>query len=134
MAPLDLDLVRLYLHVLAATIWVGGQITLAALVPTLRSLGPDAPKKAARAFNRVAWGAFVVLVLTGMWNVAALHVGQRSTGYQMLLMAKLLVVALSGISAAVHAGAKTKVVLAVGGALTALSALVALFLGVWLAS
>ena len=40
--------VRLFLHVLAATIWVGGQFTLAGLVPVLRPLGPDATRAAAR--------------------------------------------------------------------------------------
>ena len=35
----DLETLRLFLHVLAATIWVGGQLTLAALVPALRAAG-----------------------------------------------------------------------------------------------
>src|SRR4051794_31646544 len=131
MASLDWAIVRTYLHVLAATVWVGGQITLAGLVPALRGLGPDAPRQAARAFNRVAWTAFAVLVLTGIWNVAAVNPGDRSTSYQVVLMIKLLVVAASGVSAAVHAGAKSKAALAIGGALTLLTALVALFLGVW---
>ena len=61
-----LDVTRLFLHVLAATIWVGGQLTLAALVPALRPLGRDVPGVAARAFRRVAWPAFAVLVLTGI--------------------------------------------------------------------
>ena len=30
---------RLILHVLAASIWVGGQFTVAGLLPTVRSLG-----------------------------------------------------------------------------------------------
>ena len=107
-------------------------IDLAALVPTLRELGPDAPKRAARAFNKVAWGAFTVLVVTGIWNIVAIDPSSRDTQYQVVLLAKLFVVALSGISAAIHAGAKTKVVLAVGGAATGLTALLALFLGVWL--
>ena len=33
---------RLILHVLAATVWVGGQFTIAGLLPTIRSLGQDA--------------------------------------------------------------------------------------------
>ena len=133
MLSTSLATIRIFLHVLAATVWVGGQITLAGLVPVLRELGPDAPKRAARAFNRVAWSAFAVLVVTGIWNVAALNVSDRSTQYQVVLLAKLMVVALAGISAAIHAGAKTKVAMAVGGAITLLSSLTALFLGVWLA-
>ena len=42
------DTVRLFLHIVAATIWVGGQLTLAALVPTLRALGSEAPGAVAR--------------------------------------------------------------------------------------
>ena len=65
MLPVSWDTIRLFLHVLAATVWVGGQITLAALVPVLRRLGAELPRSAARAFNRVAWPAFGVLILTG---------------------------------------------------------------------
>ncbi len=39
MLSVNWDTIRLFLHVLAATIWVGGQITLAALVPVLRRAG-----------------------------------------------------------------------------------------------
>jgi putative copper export protein len=40
MLSVSWDTIRLFLHVLAATIWVGGQITLAALVPVLRRCCP----------------------------------------------------------------------------------------------
>jgi uncharacterized membrane protein len=63
--PLTVDTVRLSLHVLAATVWVGGQFVLAGLLPSLRRLGDDAPRTVARAFNRIAWPAFAVLVATG---------------------------------------------------------------------
>ena len=46
--PVDAHTVRLFLHVLAATVWVGGQLTLAGLVPGLRTLSPDAPRVVAR--------------------------------------------------------------------------------------
>jgi putative copper export protein len=52
---------------------VGGQITLAALVPVLRRLGAEIPRAAARRFNQVAWPAFAVLILTGVWNVIAVR-------------------------------------------------------------
>jgi hypothetical protein len=60
------------------------------------------------------------------------HVGDTSTSYQVTLMVKLLVVALSGVSAAAHIGARSKLALAVFGALSGLTALAALFLGVLL--
>src|ERR1022692_1411034 len=57
MLAVSWDTVRLFLHVLDATVWVGGQLTLAVLVPVLRTQGPDAPRRAARRFNLVAWPA-----------------------------------------------------------------------------
>ena len=69
MLAVSWDTVRLFLHVLAATIWVGGQLVLAALVPVLRRAG--VVTEAARRFNQVAWAAFAVLVATGIWNIAA---------------------------------------------------------------
>ena len=132
MLPVSWDTIRLFLHVLAATVWVGGQITLAALVPVLRRLGAEIPRSAARAFNRVAWPAFGVLILTGVWNVIAVR-GQLSGSYQVTLIVKLVVVAISGVTAWLHARATSRAGLAVFGALTAVSALGALFLGVLLA-
>jgi putative copper export protein len=126
------DSVRLFLHVLAATVWVGGQLTLAALVPALRSAGVDVPKRAARAFSRIAWPAFGVLVLTGSWNVAAEHDHVHGR-YRTTLIVKLAVVVVSGIAAAAHARSRNRTALAVFGALTGISALLALFLGVLLA-
>jgi putative copper export protein len=132
MLSVDADTIRLFLHVLAATVWVGGQFTLAGLVPALRALGPEAPRTVARRFNRIAWPAFGVLFLTGLWNLAETRVGDRSSEWLATLFAKLFVVALSGISAALHTRAATKRALAIWGALSGLSALLALFYGVQL--
>jgi putative copper export protein len=55
-------------------VWVAGQLTLAALVPALRRFGDEVPRAAARRFNQVAWIAFAVLIVTGIWNVAAVFV------------------------------------------------------------
>lgn len=132
MLPVSWDTIRLFLHVLSATIWVGGQLTLAALVPVLRRLGGEIPRAAARAFNRVAWPAFAVLVLTGVWNVIAER-GKITGSYEVTLVVKLVVVVISGATAALHARARSAAGLAVFGALTGISALAALFLGVLLA-
>jgi putative copper export protein len=132
MLAVSWDTIRLFLHVLAATVWVGGQLTLAALVPALRRLGADIPRTAARRFNQVAWPTFAVLIATGIWNVIAVR-AQVTGSYETTLVVKLVVVAISGVTAALHACASSTVGLAVFGALTGISALAALFLGILLA-
>ena len=125
------ETLRLFLHVLAATVWVGGQITLAALVPALRAAGAEVPKAAANAFNRVAWPAFGVLLLTGVWNVVA--EGDKGPAYQHTLMLKYTLVIASGVTAFLHARAASRTAMAVFGALTGITALATLFVGILLA-
>ncbi|MGE5291429.1 MAG: hypothetical protein ACM3ML_30350 [Micromonosporaceae bacterium] len=132
MLSVSWDTARLFLHVLAATVWVGGQLTLAGLVPVLRRLGAQVPRAAARRFNQIAWPAFAVLVATGVWNIAAVH-GEITGSYEVTLIVKLVVVALSGVTAALHSRARTTAGLAVFGALSGVTALAALFFGVLLA-
>jgi putative copper export protein len=132
MLSVSWDTVRLFLHVLGATVWVGGQLTLAALVPALRVLGTEVPRAAARRYNQVAWPAFALLVATGGWNIAA-EQAKNHGAYRMTLIVKLVVVAVSGVTAYLHSRARSTAGLAVYGALTGISALGALFLGVLLA-
>jgi len=129
--PVSWATIRVFVHVLAATVWVGGQLTLAGLVPGLRRVSPDAPRIVARRFNAIAWVAFAVLVATGLWNIAVIE-PEWSSAYGTTLIVKIVVVAISGIAAAIHAGAHTKTMLAVFGALSGVAALGALFLGVLL--
>ncbi len=126
------DGIRLSLHVLAATIWVGGQFTLAGLVPTAKRLGTDAPKQLAAAFSRIMWPAYVVLLATGVWNVSVVSKGQPSS-WQVVLGVKIGVVLVSGLAAWLHSRASSRRGMAVWGAVTALSATTALVLGVFLA-
>jgi len=134
MLAVSWDTVRLFLHILAAAVWVGGQLVLAALVPVLHRFGTEALGAAARRFNQVAWSAFGVLIVTGIWNIVAVRsqIG-HSASYRTTLMVKLAVVAVSGVTAALHVRSRTARSRAVFGALTGLSALAALFLGVLLA-
>ena len=131
MLPITLSSLRVFIHVLAACIWVGGQLTLAGLVPGLRSLSPDAPRAVARRFNRIAWPAFAVLVVTGVWNIAALDPAWDSQ-YGRTIMVKIVIVAASGLTAFVHARSASRRTLAVFGAASGLTALAALFLGIQL--
>jgi uncharacterized membrane protein len=64
-----------FVHILAALVWVGGMWFLAlVLVPALRREPPD--RRAAlleavgRRFRTVGWVAIAVLLVTGVWNVA----------------------------------------------------------------
>jgi len=126
------DGIRLSLHVLAAAVWVGGQITLAGLVPTARGIGPEAPKALARAFGRVQWPAFVVLLATGVWNMSAVSKGQPHA-WQVLVGVKVAVVLLAGAAAYLHTRSTSKAGLAAWGAVSSLTSLAALVMGVFLA-
>lgn len=130
MLSVSADSIRLFLHILGATVWVGGQIVLAGLVPTLRQLGPDAPRRVAQRFNAIAWAGFALLVVTGIWNLLAINVGDTTTAYQATLGLKLVLVAASAVGAGLHTIARTKVGLAVWGAIGMVGALGALLFGV----
>ena len=102
--PVTADSVRLFLHVLGASVWVGGQLVLAGLVPVLRQdASPSTVRAAARQFQRLAWPAYALLVATGIWNLGAIQLGDQSGAYLATLMVKLVLVALSGLAAAAHA-------------------------------
>lgn len=127
-----LSTLRLFLHVLAASVWVGGQIVLAGLVPSLRAGFPDATKVAARAYAKVAWPAFAIVVLTGLWNLTEIDIANTTTAYQVTLFLKISLAIVSGAAAAVHSVGRSKAALAIGGALGLLGALAAMFLGLLL--
>lgn len=124
--------IRLFLHVLAATVWVGGQFALAGLVGTLRREAPGAARAVARAFAKLAWPAFGVLVVTGIWNLTAIDLGNTSSRYQVTVFVKITVAVASAVFVLVHSLGKTKLALALGGALGAVCSLAALYLGILL--
>jgi putative copper export protein len=124
--------IRLFLHVLGATVWVGGQIVLAGLVPVLRREAPAATKALARGFARLAWPAFAVLVVTGIWNLAAIDVADTSTSYQVTVFVKVALSLTAAVAVAVHSIGRSKLALALGGAIGLLASLAALFVGILL--
>ena len=128
-----LDTVRLTLHVLAAAVWVGGQIVMTGLVGPSRAIGGDAPKVLARAFARMAWPAFVVLLATGIWNVTAVHYSSQDSAWKAVLMAKIAVVIVAGVAVALHQRARTKGQLALWGSVGGVASVTALVMGILLA-
>jgi putative copper export protein len=126
------DSIRLFLHVLAASVWVGGQIVLGGLVPKLRQVAPESLKVAANAFARIAWPAFAVVVVTGMWNILDIKVGDMSTEYQVSMFVHVLLAMAAAMFVVIHSVGKTKLALALGGALGLLTSLGAMFVGILL--
>ena len=131
---MDLDAIRTFLHLFGVAGWVGGQVLMVGLMPVLRSLGPDAPKAAAQRFARVAWPCFALAVVTGLWGLAEVGLGDRDTDYLVTLLVKLLLVALSGTSAALHATTRSPALRGATGGVGFLAALGALLAGALLGS
>jgi putative copper export protein len=102
--PVDDSTIRVFLHVFGAMVWVGGQFSLGFLVPVLRrEAGTETVRAAARRFQLVAWPAFGLLLATGIWNLVEMHVADQDSEYLRTLFVKLVLVALSGVTAAGHA-------------------------------
>lgn len=57
-----------YLHLLGATVWVGGLVVLGALVPTVRRVTDDREviRAMARRFGVVSWSALGLQIATGL--------------------------------------------------------------------
>ena len=129
--------IRLFLHILGATVWVGGQIALAGVVPVVRRHGGiETARAVARRFQLIAWPAFALLVVTGIWNVFAVTLGDQSSEYVTTLLVKLLLVGVSGAAALGHILVARRRP-AFGGMLAGLALLAALgatFVGVLLAN
>ena len=103
------------------------------LVGPARSLGGDATRVLARAFARMAWPAYVVLVTTGIWNVTAVHYSSQDSAWKAVLMAKILVVIVAGVAVLLHQRATTRAQIALSGSVGGLASFAALVMGVLLA-
>ncbi|MGB2694895.1 MAG: DUF4149 domain-containing protein [Dehalococcoidia bacterium] len=104
------EAVNPWLHILAATIWVGPQFMLfIAAVPAIRSV-EDAQARAramrilTTRFGFLAWGAMIVLVVTGIGNlyendlsVDVLFERNFGTIFQVKMTLVIIVVALTAL-------------------------------------
>lgn len=118
------DVVR-WFHLLAAAVWIGGSITVGALVPALRRAGATTEqiRAAARRFGVVAWTALAVSITTGITQVARFHIMVRGNAR---LTLKLTLVGAAVVVTYVHQMTAARSRPAVRGALEGLSLVLAL--------
>ena len=125
---MTIDTIRIFLHILAASVWVGGQFVLANVVSGLPRDHRDALPVVARAFARIAWPAFVVTVVTGVWSL--LSIDTLDADAQIALALKIVAVAVSGGAAAAHSASSSRLIKALGGTLGSIAAVIAMLLAV----
>lgn len=119
---------RLFLHVLSASIWVGAEIVVVALIPSRAALGPAATAHLRSTHQRVVWPAFAVVVLTGFWNVLEIPVTQLPHPWIEL---HVLAVLVTGGAAAARIAVRNRPALdATASVIATLSAVAAVYLGV----
>ena len=102
MLPIKIDTVRLVLHLLGVSVWVGGQIVVGGIVPMLRKRAPELLPAVAQQFQKIAWPGFALAFATGIWNIIARDTENATTEWWISLSAKFGLVVLSGIFAALH--------------------------------
>ncbi len=125
----SIDTIRILLHVLGVSVWVGSQIVMLALLPVLRKADVEGlPAAAARGFNKVAWPAFALAFFTGIWNLMSLD-GSATTSYNVVFGIKFLLVIASGGAAFVHSNAQTPALRGITGGIGFAAALAAMILG-----
>lgn len=100
-----------WLHILAATVWVGPQVFLfVAAIPAVRTIA-DVKERArvmrmiTTRFGYLAWGALVVLVITGIGNLyeEQLDVGTLfDRNFGVIFQVKMTLVILTVLLTALH--------------------------------
>lgn len=128
-----LDSLRVFLHLMAVAVWVGGQIVLAGIVPSVRKAAPQAMQSIAQGFARIAWPAFIVIVFTGVWGLASTDVANQSSSYTATFGIKMLIVGAAVIATLVHSQGTSKAAKGIGGAVGLLASLLAAYAGVLMA-
>ncbi len=126
----DLDTIRVFLHLLGAAVWLGGQIVVAALVPALRRISPEATRAAAQRFAQVAWPFFALAVLSGLWNLFEVDFEDAANSYHVTLTVKLVLVLATGVAAWLHTKATDRRRIAMLGSLSGVASIGAVLVGV----
>ncbi|MBM3638854.1 MAG: hypothetical protein FJW98_05385 [Actinobacteria bacterium] len=124
----------LVMHVVGVCVWVGGQITLATLVKTIRQNSEGLLPLVARQFARTSWTAMGVVIVSGIALVLQVSPTEQGTAYSITLAGKLILVFLAATAAIIHSTSKERLFIALGGAVGLLASLGALALGVLLST
>lgn len=128
-----LNSLRIFLHLVAVAVWIGGQIVLAGIVPTLRVAAPEVLQKVAQAFARIAWPAMIMIVFTGAWGLSTVDAADSGTKYMTTFAVKMLLVFVAVAATVIHSQGSSKAAKAIGGALGLLGSLLAAYAGILLA-
>lgn len=126
-----MDALLRFLHLVGAAIWVGGLLTMAALVPSMRRSGADLEliRSTARRFGLVAWTGIGLAVVTGLVQLVRLDLPTRGNSP---LAVKLLLVATAVALAWAHQTCARSMSAAVRGAIQGVLILLSLGI-VWTA-
>ena len=87
----------------------------------------------ARAFGRLSWPAYWLLVLTGFWNYAADHGQSASSAWNTVFALKMICVLLAGVGTFMHTKASTPKARGVYAGVGTLATMLALVMGIALA-
>lgn len=89
---------RLFLHVVAASVWVGGLLILVGIAPSTADMDRPLRLRLLTSVDLLIWPAFALTVLTGLWNVMTIPVTDLPHPWIEL---HVLAVAVSGVAAGV---------------------------------
>jgi putative copper resistance protein D len=98
------------LHVLSASVWVGGTVALVFVgVPAIRQLEGEARAVAMRTLGRrwrpIGWSAMAVAIVSGLWLTdrhGGFHEAALDTDFDRTLIAKSVLVALLVVGGVLH--------------------------------
>lgn len=103
------DAIRLFLHILAASIWVGGQFVMLGVIDTAKGIHHIAMVKLCKALGWLSWPALVVLIVTGIWNVDTFRGTTWTMGWKIVLVVKIVMVVIAGLTAFLHGKITAKI-------------------------
>lgn len=110
--------IRMFLHLLGASVWLGGIVTLGG-------------SKGQGRMHKFVWPAFLLLLITGAWSILDRAPG-ASSPYLVTLAVKLAAVVVSGAGLGFAAMAHSRTVKSVWTTVALVSAVASMYLGVLL--